>query len=472
MNPRQNNRCTRWMAAACARACLVIATGLLSGMAQAQVITLSGASVFEGNAGTKVLRLPVNFIGGPNINTVTGTVSAVPMTGVGFNPATGAAVCGPGGVDFEQFTNVPFSIPPNTPNGTLSVNIKICGDTVIEPSEHIFVSITISSGGNCLDVSCGAIGAIGNDDGPPTMSINNISTSEPVAGSKTATFTVSLSHPSTQQVSVNFRTRNGTAKAACFNCQPPVTPDYQFSSGTLPIPPGAPSGPITVTILGGVNNEPDETFFVDLSAPVNATAASGGGGAGRATIRDTTLSIGGFDLSPDDARVQVGEMLNYTVDWTVPAHQVWRNLKTIDFRLRGAHETLLWLRWDEASNTFSLCHKGGGANAGHGHSGDSGGGDDGNGPGAHVAASKVVCSPGELPGAMAVLATPFARLHLADTVVIGSGPTGQVVTLKLALSLRGKSAGHHYRVELAATDDFGNQDRFVQASTLHVEKAD
>ena len=469
MNPRQNNRCTRWMAAAC----LVIATGLLSGMAQAQeIMVLSRASVFEGNAGTKVLSLPVNFIG-TNSSTVTGTVSAVPMTGVGFNPATGAAVCGPAGVDFQQFTNVPFSIPPNTPNGTLSVNISICGNTVIEPDEHIAVTITVTSGAQCLEGTCIAIGTIRNDDGPPTMSINNISTSEPVIGSKTATFTVSLSHPSTQQISVNFRTRDGTARAACLNCQPPVViPDYNFSSGNLIIPPGTLSGPVAVTVLGGASNEPDETFFVDLLAPVNATVASGGG-AGRATIRDTTLSTGGFDLSPDDARVHAGEMLSYTVDWTVPAHQVWRNLKTIDFRLRGAHDTLLWLRWDEASNTFSLCHKGGGANAGHGHSGDSGDDDDdGNGRGAHVAASKVVCSPGELPSAMAVLATPFARLHLADTAVIGSGPTGQVVTLKLALSLRGKSAGHHYRVELAATDDFGNQDRFVQASTLHVEKAD
>ena len=467
MNPRQNNRCTRWMAAACARACLVITTGLLSGMAQAQdLMVLSGASVFEGNAGTKVLSLPLNFIG-TNSVPVTGTVSALPLSGANFNPATGAAVCGAAGVDFEQFSNVPFTIPANTPNGTLSIGIRICGNTVIEPDEHILVTIVVTSGAACTAESCTAIGTIRNDDGPPTMSINSISTSEPVTGSKTATFTVSLSHPSAQQISVNFRTRDGTARAACFNCQPPVvSPDYNASSGNLIIPPFALSGPITVTILSGVNNEPDETFFVDLSAPVNASIAFGGG-AGRATIRDTTLSIGGFDLSPDDARVQVGEMLSYTVDWTVPAHQVWRNLKTIDFRLRGAHDTLLWLRWDEASNTFSLCHKGGDGGAGQGH-----GHDDGNGRGAHVAASKVVCSPGELPGAMAVLTTPFARLHLADTAVIGSGPTGQVVTLKLALSLRGKSAGHHYRVELAATDDFGNQDRFVQASTLHVEKAD
>lgn len=73
------------------------------------------------------------------------------------------------------------------------------------------------------------------------------------------------------------------------------------------------------------------------------------------------------------------------------------------------------------AHALGLCRQGGGGNAGRGHSGDSGGDDDeGNGRGAHGAASKVVCSPGELPGAMAVLATTFPRLHLADTAVIGS----------------------------------------------------
>ena len=54
-----------------AAACLVFATGLLPGVAQAQAqagaptLALSGASVFEGNPGTKVLSLPLNFIGTP-----------------------------------------------------------------------------------------------------------------------------------------------------------------------------------------------------------------------------------------------------------------------------------------------------------------------------------------------------------------------------------------------------------------------
>ena len=57
-----------------AAACLVV-TGLLPGVAPAQAqaqaqagaptLVLSGASVFEGHAGTKILSLPLNFIGTP-----------------------------------------------------------------------------------------------------------------------------------------------------------------------------------------------------------------------------------------------------------------------------------------------------------------------------------------------------------------------------------------------------------------------
>ncbi len=423
------------------------------------VLILDDASVFEGNAGTKVLQLPLRFVGAQP-NTVTGTVSATPLTGSGFNAATGGAACG-GAVDFVSFTNVPFSIPPNTPNGTLYIGITICGNTTIEPNEHIFVSMT-ASGAQCLEGTCNGVGTILNDDGPPTLSIDNTSTSEPVTGSKTTTFTVSLSHPSTLPISVNFTTRNGTATAAC---APPcfALPDYNAKSGTLSIPASTAattvlSGTIGITILGDNRRESDETFFVDLSSPVNATIADG---TGQATIRDTTLSTGGFDLSPDNASVEVDELLVYTIVWTVPDNEVWRDLESIDLRIRNGHSRTFWVRWDEHTNEFSLCRKGGKNNA---EDGDQTRAGKGHGAG-------VVCGPGALPGSSTVLETAFARLHLAESSVVGSGPTGQSVTLEFALSFTKKAAGHSYVVELAAADDFGNADRFVRAAELRVEKA-
>ena len=140
-------------------------------------------------------------------------------------------------------------------------------------------------------------------------------------------------------------------------------------------------------------------------------------------------------------------------------------------RLRGGHGTAPWLRWDEASNEFRLCQR-----AGLGRDRDDADDDDDDddkdlgSARSNAAAPRATCSAGALPGSAAVLATPFASLHLADTSVQGSGLTGPSVTLKLDLRFSGKAAGHTYRVELTAADDFGNADRFVKASTVSVEK--
>ena len=425
--------------------------------AQAQpIMVISDASIVEGNAGTRILSLAVNF-SGPQTGTVTGTVSAIGLSGAFFNPATGGATCGAAGVDFEQFSGSAFSIPPNTPNGTLTVNIRICGDTLSEGNEHIFVSLDGVVGAQCLEGTCNAIATIVNDDAAPTMSINNITTSEPAFLTKTTSFTVSLNRLSELPIAVNFVTRNGTARATCPFCSPPIiSGDYVGRSGTLQIPPNTPSATIAITINSGVSNEPDENFFVDLSGAVNASIAVA---SGRATIRDTTLSTGGFDLSPADAQVRRGEKLIYALDWTVPSNEVWRDLKTIDMRLRGAHDIALWLRWDEASNLISLCQRRDNS-AAHGAQDD-------DAPPSQAAS----CGPGALPGSQTILATPYALLHLADTSVQGSGPQGQLVTLKLGLTMIGKTAGHDYKVELAAADDFGNHDRFVRAGELSVRKA-
>lgn len=47
--------------------------------------------------------------------------------------------------------------------------------------------------------------------------------------------------------------------------------DYSSTSGTLTIPTGNVTGVITVPVIGDAVLEPDETFYVNLSSPVNAT---------------------------------------------------------------------------------------------------------------------------------------------------------------------------------------------------------
>src|SRR5262249_48884579 len=53
--------------------------------------------------------------------------------------------------------------------------------------------------------------------------------------------------------------------------------DYNYSSGSLSFAPGETSKTITVSVNGDLTDEPDETFFVNLSSASNATIADGQG---------------------------------------------------------------------------------------------------------------------------------------------------------------------------------------------------
>ncbi len=102
----------------------------------------------------------------------------------------------------------------------------------------------------------------------PTLSVNNVSANEGNAGTTAFTFTVTLSAASASTVTVNYATADGTATAGS---------DYTATSGTLTFNPGVLTQPITVNVSGDTTVEANETFFVNLSTPVNATIATGQG---------------------------------------------------------------------------------------------------------------------------------------------------------------------------------------------------
>jgi uncharacterized repeat protein (TIGR01451 family) len=109
----------------------------------------------------------------------------------------------------------------------------------------------------------------------PLITINDVSGVEPkgvfpAAGTPRTVlfvFTVSLSRPSPQTVTVSFATADGTATAGL---------DYYVAGGALGFPPGQTTVQAGVTVVSdGSSNlvEPDETFFVNLSNAVNGTLA-------------------------------------------------------------------------------------------------------------------------------------------------------------------------------------------------------
>jgi hypothetical protein len=110
---------------------------------------------------------------------------------------------------------------------------------------------------------------------PAKISINDVIVNEGNAGTTTpAVFTVSLSAAVPVAVTVKYATANNTATAGS---------DYVAKSGTVTFPANVTSQNVTITVNGDNVNENDETFFVNLSAPTNATILDA---QGKGTILD------------------------------------------------------------------------------------------------------------------------------------------------------------------------------------------
>jgi large repetitive protein len=126
-------------------------------------------------------------------------------------------------------------------------------------------------------------------DALPTLSIDDVTVTEGNGGKANATFTITLSPSSLLPVTVNFVTADGSATAP---------DDYLAESGARTFSPGQTTKKVTVTVNGDVLDEAtNDTFFVNLTDPTNATL---GDGQGRGSITDDdplpTISIGNVSV--------------------------------------------------------------------------------------------------------------------------------------------------------------------------------
>jgi hypothetical protein len=112
----------------------------------------------------------------------------------------------------------------------------------------------------------------------PTINLNPKSQTivEGLTTPQNASYTVTLSNASSQTISVNYATANGTATAVS---------DYTATIGTLTFAPGVTTQVLNIPILNDSLNEADETFTLTLSSPTNA--ALGTQTAATTTITDT-----------------------------------------------------------------------------------------------------------------------------------------------------------------------------------------
>lgn len=98
----------------------------------------------------------------------------------------------------------------------------------------------------------------------PSVTIADKSILEGDTGTKQLKFTVTLSNTYTSVVKIKYKTINNTAKAGS---------DYITANDSLIFKPGQTKKTISITINGDTKTESDETFYVKLYKPVNATIA-------------------------------------------------------------------------------------------------------------------------------------------------------------------------------------------------------
>jgi hypothetical protein len=182
-----------------------------------------------------------------------------------------------GGVDYgavDQIVTFPTGV------GVQTISIPLLNDGLDEEDETFVVQLSQPQNATIKrdqgQLQDRAVVRIRDDDPAPTVSIGNSTVSEGNSGTVSASFTVTLSTASGLDVSVAYASAGGSAAPA---------EDFTATSGLLSFPPGQTSKTVNVAVHGDVLFEPDESFFVNLTNPLNATIADGQG-AGMITNDD------------------------------------------------------------------------------------------------------------------------------------------------------------------------------------------
>ena len=179
---------------------------------------------------------------------LTVTVNYQTMNGTATAPA-----------DYTAHTLTALTFLPGETTKTLTV--QVAGDTRDEAAESF--RVVLSSPANATVAAGTGTCTITDNDPAPTVSVTDAQALEPDSGTANAVFTVRLSAPSGQRVTIQYATANGTAAAGT---------DYNaVALTTLTFLPGQTTKLVPVQVKGDLVKEGNETFFVNLSGATNAT---------------------------------------------------------------------------------------------------------------------------------------------------------------------------------------------------------
>ena len=214
-------------------------------------VAITGSTASEGNTGTSPLSftvavpIPTDLVTTVSAKTVDGTAKAA--------------------TDYDALPLTPVTIPAGARQASFAVNVR--GDTTDEQDESFTVPLSNPSVGAAIAGAAG-VGTIVDDDtggggGAIQISVADRATGEGNSGTKILSFAVRLSAASSQAVTVQYRTVNGSAVAPSDYLTKPLT--------TLTIPAGTTSKAVKITIKGDRTVESTESFTLRLSNPVNAS---------------------------------------------------------------------------------------------------------------------------------------------------------------------------------------------------------
>ncbi len=201
-------------------------------------ITLTGdASVAEGASATYTVSIDKAPLTTATVDVTYSFVSAV--TGDIVTNTTKVTIA-------AGTTSTSFSVA--AVDDTIDESDEVYNVTISNPVAADFEAITI---GNATVAT-----TIIDKDAAPIISITGPATIDEAAG--TATYTITLSNPSSTAVSVDYATTNGSATAGN---------DYTATTGSVSFAPGETSKTITVPITNDTLFEGDENYSIGLSNP-------------------------------------------------------------------------------------------------------------------------------------------------------------------------------------------------------------
>jgi hypothetical protein len=210
-------------------------------------LSIADVAVTEGDAGTTNA-----------VFTVTLSTPAAQQVTVAFATVDGTATAGS---DYTAASGTLTFAPSAT---TQSFTVDVLGDTLDENDEAYTVTLTNPTGGATL-TRAQATGGITDDDASPSLAVDDLTLGEGSAGGTApAIFTVSLSEASGRMVTVTYATAGGTATSGS---------DFWPRFGALSFAPGTTTRTVAVPVVADRRDEPDETYSLVLSSPLDATLA-------------------------------------------------------------------------------------------------------------------------------------------------------------------------------------------------------